>query len=176
MIEERKFAGTWATRLENLFEAGVGFGAKSVLDAGCNMGIVGYEICKQGPAFYQGVDILAGHVDVARAVFLGVPVESRFDAGDLTDMGVRQALLRPAYDVVLYLAVHHHIRRVAGDAAARAVASDLFARSSGHLIFRGPDLDDIRAIAAENGFEVAAAFPRGRHNPLCAFRRRADQA
>ena len=50
------FTGDWAHRFQGLFDCGVVFSGKSILDAGCNVGIIAYEVAKLGPASIHGID------------------------------------------------------------------------------------------------------------------------
>lgn len=170
-VKKPHFSEDWWARVENLFDANVSFKDKSVLDVGCNMGIVGYELCKQSPKTYHGVDILDSHINVANSIFRAVPVESNIESFDLTDDTVRASKLRPEYDVVLYLAVHQHLKRATNEMHTRRIALDLFARCKENLVFRGPDLEEIKLIAKESGFRINTEFERGRLNALCSFTR-----
>ena len=76
---EKRFTGEWSDRLNGLFSCGVDFAGRSILDLGCNMGIVAYEIAKHGPVSIHGVDQNRQHIQIARSIFQAVPVESRFD-------------------------------------------------------------------------------------------------
>jgi 2-polyprenyl-3-methyl-5-hydroxy-6-metoxy-1,4-benzoquinol methylase len=117
----KKFTGSWHDRIAGLFDCGIDFTGKSVLDVGCNMGIVAYEISKRGPSFIHGLDNYRGALRVAKAVFTAVPVESRFDLIDLRDERQLQSVLLPSYDIVLLMEVYHQVRKKNPVAAARAV-------------------------------------------------------
>lgn len=166
-----QFAGTWGSRLEHILSCGAAFKDATVLDVGCNMGIVGYEVCKQGPAFYHGVEKLYLHSFVAEAIFLGVDTESRIDRFNVASSRKRSEKLKQKYDIVLYLAVHQHIRRIHGNRKALELAEDLFERCALDLVFRGPDIDSLKGIASKRGFSLKAEFPSGSHHPVCLFRR-----
>ena len=171
MISKTKFVGTWADRLEGVTDACGPLRGKSLLDIGCNMGIVGYELCKQRPASYHGVETLAPHCDIARGIFSAVEVPSEFHTIDITDTAARTASLRPAYDTVLYLAVHHHLVRDAGRDRAEETARDLLARCRERLVFRGRLLEDFAVLAAEAGFVQGQTIASARLNPICVFDR-----
>ncbi|TKB75006.1 MAG: hypothetical protein E5W81_16190, partial [Mesorhizobium sp.] len=72
--KQKRFKGTWDDRLDGLFSAEVDYAGKSILDVGCNMGVVAYEISKLGPTSIHGIDILKPHIETARMIFLGCPV------------------------------------------------------------------------------------------------------
>lgn len=145
-----QFKGRWVDRIEHLFTCGVDFSGKEILDVGCNMGIVGYEICKHGPAHYHGIEVLKEHVKVAQSIFLAVGTPHWFDNVDLSK---RRDVLNTSYDVTLYLAVHQHIARTKGYPTAEVVALDVMARTKEFLIFRGPEREYFAELAAEGHFE-----------------------
>ncbi|PCI41079.1 MAG: hypothetical protein COB46_05105, partial [Rhodospirillaceae bacterium] len=95
MLTNAMFKGTWTDRLHHLLHAGVDFKDKTILDVGCNMGIVGYEICKRKPAYYHGIERLPELAGVAGAIFLGVETPNTIQIGDVTDLD----LLDDHYDV-----------------------------------------------------------------------------
>jgi len=69
----RKFGGRdWQSRFQTLASFGIDYRDKVILDAGCNLGILGYEISKQKPAFYHGIDVDRAALNVARGIFSGV--------------------------------------------------------------------------------------------------------
>lgn len=166
-VKATQFKGGWPDRLRNLFDHNLPLIGASVLDVGCNMGIVGYEVCKHGVTDYHGIDVLPDHLDVARGIFMGVPCRSRIEALHLPTALDR---LDSAYDVILYLAVHQHIRKAQGAEKAAETARGLF-RRTGTLVFRGPDVEALKAIALEEGFEIAHETPQGELFPLLVFQR-----
>ena len=170
-VTATQFLGSWEDRLENLFNSGIAWRGKRVLDAGCNMGIVGYEVTKLTKASYHGVDILTKHLDVARSIFKGVTTPSLIDKLDLGDKEARLTTLG-SYDVVLYLAVHHHIVKNQGDPVADSVARELFKRAGSFLVYRGPELDYMKLVADFMDFDVLVEHPPTKLHPLCSFIRR----
>src|SRR5690349_7415740 len=120
-----RYLGNWDYRLDGLFSCGVSYAGKRVLDAGCNVGVIAYEIGKHRPALYHGIDVSASGVAVARAIFLGYEFPSRFDAVNMAETQMLERSLAPAYDVVLFLAVWMHIRKAYGAEIADRVTSIL---------------------------------------------------
>jgi len=97
------FSGTIYDRidgLKNVFE--VAFG-QTVLDLGCNCGLVAYELSKYEPKAITGIDRDQRDIQNARRIFERVPVESRFMCKD-----VFEAELQP-HDIVLFLGLWHHL-------------------------------------------------------------------
>jgi ribosomal protein L11 methylase PrmA len=151
--------------LDGIFSAGVDYAGKSILDVGCNMGVVAYEISKLGPNSIHGIDILRPHIETARMIFLGSPVESRFDCLNLGSRRLGQ-ILRSQYDIVMLLAVYHHMQDSLGPDKARRVLADI-ARRAQTIVARVPPNKDSELIdvLSENGFSVKSAHisPLGSH-------------
>jgi len=173
LYRKKSFQGAWATRLEGLFDLTLEYADASILDVGCNMGIIGYEICKRKPVFFHGVEAMLLHSLVAKMVFQGVEVENRIERLDITAEKKRRKTLLSGYDIIVYLAVHQHIRRQVGAAGAREVAADLFSRCRRSLVFRGPHLEEMSALALSNGFELKEIIDNSNVNPLALFQRSA---
>lgn len=161
----KRFKGTWEDRLDGLFSANVEYTGKSILDVGCNMGVVAYEISKLKPNSIHGIDILKSHIETAKMIFLGSDVPSRFDCINLGNR--RQGrMLQPKYDIVLLLAVYHHMQRSLGAETARRVLADIVRRVH-TVVARTPankDSDLIEPLARQ-GFVVESnkTSPIGSH-------------
>ncbi|RWO63413.1 class I SAM-dependent methyltransferase [Mesorhizobium sp.] len=167
----KKFAGTWEDRLEGLFSCGVNYSDKTILDVGCNMGIVAYEISKHRPAYIHGIDILKPHIGVARSIFLGSDVESRFDAMNL---GSRKlpSVLRDRYDIVLLLAVYQHVRRGVGQEKADLIFTDIINRAQ-TVVARVPDEEDtcLQSLIEGAGFTMSHRSRSPRGSTVLAYHR-----
>lgn len=169
------FTGTWDDRMSGLFECGVEYAGKSVLDIGSNLGMIAYEIAKKGPSRITGADVHAASVQISQRIFEAVQVPSAFSVVDLGDSQALRDTVTGKFDIVLYLAVDQHVRRQIG-AKADDVARHLFDSCTEALLFRAPEksTDRVRAIAAECGFaqtwEQADSDPI---RPLMVFRRTA---
>lgn len=163
-----QFKGTWADRLHGLHDCGVSFSGKSVLDIGSNMGIVGYEICKQGPSHYHGVEVQQAHVDCARMIFQGVGAQSSFECCDLKDWSPRGR----RWDVILCLATRQHVEKQHGTKVADALMSALFSTCNEALVFRGPDWFLVSAVARRHGFARAHYVESPNLYPLMVFEKK----
>ena len=130
------FSGTLHSRSDGLFEHGIDFKDKSVLDVGCNIGIVAYEIAKRSPSLIHGFDSHRRSIEIAQVIFHRIPAESRFWVLDLGHLEKRALSRR--YDIVLLLAIDHHVRRQVGDERADDVLADLCGACSQTVMFRGP--------------------------------------
>lgn len=165
-------AGTWDDRLDGLFSCGVDYSGKTILDVGCNMGIVAYEIAKHRPAYVHGIDILKPHTRVARSIFLGSSVESRFDAMSLGSRKL-QSVLNDSYDIVLLLlAVYQHVRRGLGQEKADRIFIDIINRAQ-TVVARVPDEDDIRlqSLIEDAGFTLSHRHKSPRGSTVLAYHR-----
>lgn len=175
----RKFSGNWPQRLEGLFDCGVDFSGKSILDVGCNIGIIAYEISKQKPRSIHGVDSYRAAIRIAKCIFGAVPVESQFQVLNLLKDKDLRRTLRPLYDIVLMLAVYHHIRE-ADPIEARRVVLTLAERCSDTLIVRNPprtrvnyDCDtEISEILKEAGFTLEKHGPVKNEGSIQVFQRK----
>lgn len=118
----------WRQRLEDLLACEVDYRGKTVLDAGCNIGILAYEIAKLGPSFVHAIDGSQPELDAARVILRSVEIPTRVDLADLADDAQLRAVLDPAYDIVQLLAVYQHVHKARGDAAARRMLATLAER------------------------------------------------
>ena len=118
----------WRQRLEDLLACEVDYRGKTVLDAGCNIGILAYEIAKLGPSFVHAIDGSQPELDAARVILRSVEIPTRVDLVDLADDAQLRAVLDPAYDIVQLLAVYQHVHKARGDAAARRMLATLAER------------------------------------------------
>ena len=118
----------WRQRLEDLLACEVDYRGKTVLDAGCNVGILAYEIAKLGPSFVHAIDGSQPELDAARVILRSVEIPTRVDLVDLADDAQLRAVLDPAYDIVQLLAVYQHVHKARGDAAARRMLATLAER------------------------------------------------
>lgn len=161
----KRFIGNWDFRLAGIFDCGVDFSGKTILDAGCNVGIIDYEIAKRSPAFIQGIDDYPAGISAARHIFQGVDVASRFDVADLTNERKLRRLLRPSYDVVMFMSVWQHIRGQRGEAVADRVLATLTEHCAGTFIAKTTDniAHEFTAAMERHGFRVAyGGDPLGR--------------
>jgi 2-polyprenyl-3-methyl-5-hydroxy-6-metoxy-1,4-benzoquinol methylase len=154
----KRFMGNWDYRLAGVFDCEVDYSGKTILDAGCNVGIIDYEIAKRLPAFIHGIDVYRGGILAARHIFQGVDVPSRFDVADLTNDRKLRGLLRPSYDIVIMMAVWQHIRKERGQALADRVIATLTERCTGIFIAKTKDdtlANEFVAVMLRHGFRVA---------------------
>ena len=146
----------WRQRLEDLLACEVDYRGKTVLDAGCNVGILAYEIAKLGPSFVHAIDGSQPELDAARVILRSVEIPTRVDLVDLADDAQLRAVLDPAYDIVQLLAVYQHVHKARGDAAARRMLATLAERCrDAFIVATQPDyLPAIIDALSASGFRL----------------------
>ena len=147
---------SWPQRLNDLLACEVDYRGKSVLDAGCNVGILAYEIAKLGPSFIHAIDGSPPELEAARVVLRSVEVPTRVDLVDLADDARLRALLEPSYDIVQLLAVYQHVLRGRGDQVARRMLAT-FAEHCTETFIAATQPDHLPAITETllaSGFEL----------------------
>jgi len=167
------FSGTWQDRLSGIADADCAFRDKTILDVGCSLGVIDYEISKYAPKLVHGCDIHEASVEVARSIFLAVDVESNFWTLDLRDGDALRQTVNRDYDIILCLAVDQHVRKQIGD-RADDVMQYLLSRCTSTLLFRGtPNSESaVLDLARNNGFEETyRGHASGSIAPLIRFDR-----
>jgi 2-polyprenyl-3-methyl-5-hydroxy-6-metoxy-1,4-benzoquinol methylase len=99
-----------------------------VLDAGCNVGILAYEIAKRGPAFIHALDGSKEMLTAARLIFRAIATPHQLDLVDLADDRHLREVVRPSYDIVQLLAVYQHVERARGASLAQRMLATLAER------------------------------------------------
>lgn len=89
--------------LEPALKAAAG---KSVLDLGCAEGLISREFARRGAVPVLGVEIVAEHLEAARELCAGLPIE--FQVADIGKMKLPEDA--GGWDIVLMLAVLHKTR------------------------------------------------------------------
>lgn len=84
----------------------------SVLDLGCNRGLIGYEFATRGARLVHGCDISMDAIATALFLFNDmIDCESRFEVIDLASGPAALEGYGPAYDLVFMLGLYHKLRR-----------------------------------------------------------------
>lgn len=153
-----RFQGNWCACLRGLFdpETGLDFRDKKILDIGCSIGIIAYEISKRNPRRIQGIDGHAPSIEVAKRIFNAVDIPSRFDVVDLRDPKAVREVITDQQDIVLLLGVDHHVRSWDHDSEADVLLRFLAEMCRSTILFRGPPDSEERVgrTLSEGGFEV----------------------
>lgn len=154
--DNAQFKGAWSDRIDNLF-GHYHIENRRILDIGCNMGVVGYEICKHAPALYHGIDLLASHLQVARFIFKAVPVPSAFYEADLLEEP--WPTHTKEYDIVYLLAVFHHLEKWSSTEKACAILRPIIEGCTETIVFRGPYSPELSEVLDSAGFKAKDHFP-----------------
>lgn len=145
MIEQEKYlqrrvAGFHDIRMDGMTDLVCRAKGASVLDIGCNRGLVGFEFANNGAAIVHGCDNYEPGLEIARGLFADLRnVESKFVNVDLTGgpPAMRAAFGDQTYDIVLCLATHHKIKRLMQPAALSELMQSLGRRSANFFAWRG---------------------------------------
>lgn len=110
----RRVAGYHDIRLDGMLDLVLRARGASVMDIGCNRGLVGFEMANNGAAVVHGCDNYAEGIEVARHLFADLRnVESQFECVDLTKgAGELRAFGHARYDIILMLATYHKLKRI----------------------------------------------------------------
>lgn len=110
---QRRVAGYHDIRLDGLGDLLFRARDMSVLDIGCNRGLVGFEFANNGARLVHGCDNFVDGIRTARELFADLRnVDSRFEVVDLTQGPQALKPFGPGqYDIVLLLATYHKIKR-----------------------------------------------------------------
>jgi SAM-dependent methyltransferase len=111
---QRRVAGYHDIRLDGMLDLTIRAKNASVLDIGCNRGLVSFEMANNGARLVHGCDYYEPGIETARQLFADLRnCESRFEVIDLSEGG--RALKRfgdMRYDIVLMLATYHKLKRI----------------------------------------------------------------
>jgi SAM-dependent methyltransferase len=109
----RRVAGHHDLRLDGMLDLVIRARGCSVLDIGCNRGLVGFEMANNGATVVHGCDNYAEGIAVARHLFADLRnVEAQFECVDLTKGASALKPFGPTqYDITLMLATYHKLKR-----------------------------------------------------------------
>jgi len=121
----RRVAGYHDIRMDGMLDLVVRARGASVLDIGCNRGLVGFEFANNGARLVHGCDIYEEGIVTARHLFADLRfVESRFEVVDLSEgFSAMRVFGEARYDIVVMLATYHKLKRI-----MEPVALDLLMR------------------------------------------------
>lgn len=142
---QRRVAGCHNVRLDGMSDLLLRARDCSVLDIGCNRGMVSYEFADCGAAIIHGIDNYKVGIEGAREIFADRrDCEYRFEVADLTAGPIVLDSLggRSEYDFVLLLAVVHKIKRGMHPDLLRALIYALGSRCKRYVAWRGTQRDD----------------------------------
>jgi 2-polyprenyl-3-methyl-5-hydroxy-6-metoxy-1,4-benzoquinol methylase len=182
-IGRKNFSGNLFDRmrgLEFLLERSAG---RTVLDIGCNEGLIAYEFARHGARLVHGLERDGQRVRFARRLFRDVPIESRFERANVALSGAafdeRYDWLLPSYDIVLFLGVYHHLARQMPQAELQTLVERLAQKATLWFADRGSRLHEYEAIVLAGGLRRVHESPaiKGHGGLLHVYERRpADPA
>jgi len=125
----------------------------SVLDIGCNRGHVSFDLMHHGALVLRGCDNSEDAIRHANELFADYRhADARFDVIDLS-----KDIPFPAerFDIVLYLAVHHKLKRAMEFSKLQELVLDLASRCNRFFVWRGDreQLKEIEPLLRLRGFK-----------------------
>lgn len=110
---QRRVVGLHDLRLDGLTDLTLRARGASILDIGCNRGMVCLEFAYNGARLVHGCDNYMKGIEAAREVFADIRlVQSRFEHCDLTHGAASLDVFgEQSYDITLLLATYHKIKR-----------------------------------------------------------------
>lgn len=137
-VLQRRVAGYHDIRLDGMLDILLRCKGASVLDVGCNRGLVGFELANNGATIVHGCDIYDEGISTARGLFIDLrSVESKFEVLDLTKPNaLAEGFGDAQYDIVLMLATMHKLKRVMTAEAMSALIRDLGRRTKKYFCWR----------------------------------------
>ncbi len=148
---QRRVAGEHDHRLDGLTDFLGRARDASILDLGCNRGMVGLEFARNGATTIAGIDYDQASIEIARAVFADCRYvrDYRFECINLTQGvdAITKVLGSRQWTMVLMLATLHKLRKQMEVDAMRKLCTDLGHRTSKYFIWRGTESQD--ALNAE---------------------------
>lgn len=114
MTLQRRVAGYHDIRLDGMLDLVIRARGASVLDIGCNRGMVAFEMANNGARLVHGCDNYVEGIATARQMFADLRnVESQFEVVDLSEGGSAMRVFGEVrYDIVLMLATLHKLKRI----------------------------------------------------------------
>jgi ribosomal protein L11 methylase PrmA len=111
---QRRVAGYHDIRMDGMTDLVMRARGCSVMDIGCNRGLVAFEFANNGANVVHGCDNFVDGIDTARHLFADFRhVKSRFEVVDLAKgPDALKVFERENYDIVVMLATYHKLKRV----------------------------------------------------------------
>lgn len=142
----RRVVGYHDIRMDGISDLVMRARGASVLDVGCNRGLVAFEFANNGARLVHGCDLYAEGIQTAREIFKDLNnVQSRFEVVDLTKEGAIEVFGNYPYDIVLLLAVVHKLRRVMKEDDMRAFVQKCGNLASKYIGWRSVANDKLQA-------------------------------
>jgi SAM-dependent methyltransferase len=133
----RRVRGRHDYRMDGLTDLLIRAQGMSVLDLGCNRGMVGKDFSDHGARKVHGCDLDKDVIFVARSVFIDIRnVDSKFEVVDLTKPSAL-SVFDPEYDTVLMLATYHKLKRVMQPADLSELIRVVASKAKRYFAWRG---------------------------------------
>ena len=135
---QRRVAGYHDQRLDGMLDIVIRARGASVMDLGCNRGLVGFELANNGARLVHGCDHYAEGIETARNLFVDLRnVESQFEVVDLAKGPASLSPFRGnRYDIMLCLATLHKIKRLMGERELSEMIQHLGKRTAHYFAWR----------------------------------------
>ena len=140
----RRVAGYHDIRLDGVSDVVLRAKGKSVLDIGCNRGLVGFEFANNGAARVDGCDNYEDGIIFARHLFCDLRnCENQWEVTDLTKgPAALKAFGDRSWDIVVFLATYHKLRRIMQPNDLTALVRWFGSRTKEYFVWRGTDKRD----------------------------------
>lgn len=134
----RRVAGYHDIRLDGITDLLLRAPGASVMDVGCNRGLVGFEFANNGATLVHGCDNYVEGIETARHLFCDLrSVESRFEVVDLAAGPPSLLPFGPQrYDIVVMLATYHKLKRIMTPENMSALVKDFGNRTQKYFAWR----------------------------------------
>jgi hypothetical protein len=135
----RRVAGYHDIRMDGMLDLVIRARGASVMDIGCNRGLVGFEMANNGARLVHGCDNYAEGIETARQLFADLRnVESQFECVDLSKgVGSVKVFGPTRYDIVLMLATYHKLKRIMSAEALSVLVRHFGQRTETFFGWRG---------------------------------------
>ncbi len=150
---QRRVAGYHDIRLDGILDIVPRAHGSSIMDIGCNRGLVAFEMANNGARVVHGCDNYADGIRTARELFADLRnVRSQFEVVDLREgPSALDPFGKGHWDIVLMLATYHKLKRVMSADALAELIYYFGKRTEQYFCWRGTsDKGD------ENEQEIAA--------------------
>lgn len=141
---QRRVAGFHDIRLDGISDLVFRASGATVLDVGCNRGLVGFELAQNGARLVHGCDNFADGIHFARQLFADLRyVRSQFEIVDLAEGPSALDVFDPGeYDIVLVLATFHKLGRIMARDDLEELMFSLGRRASKFFGWRSTERND----------------------------------
>jgi SAM-dependent methyltransferase len=157
---QRRCINYSAFRLDGLCDLYARAQAATIFDVGCNRGWVSFDLCLHGASLVHGVDSSKETIKTANEWFADFRnIENRFEVVDLCGGpgAIKKAFgesYRREYDITLFLAVYHKLRRMMPLDKLLYLVDHLVHHTGKFFVWRGSrgEIDEFEATVLNKGF------------------------